>query len=154
LKYQPAADPPTARGCQSGTLALGRAIRTVFPELLALTPVYGCFNRRKVAGTSTWSLHAEGRALDVGVGPADDDIGWALACELVANRAFYGVQRVIWDAHIWSVERIDEWRGVSPGTNPHHDHVHLEQYREAASRPTSHEAAYTASLLGARRRGV
>lgn len=151
MRYEPATDPPTARGCQSGTLALGRAIRTTFPELATLTPVYGCYNRRKIAGSASWSIHAEGRALDVGVEAELRSVGWDLACELVLHRVLYGVQRVIWDRHIWSVERIDQWQPLQVRTNQHLDHLHVEQYRSAAARPVTSEQALTESLAKSRR---
>ena len=96
---------------------------------------YGCWNRRRIEGSTKWSLHAEGRALDVGVAESDDDLGWSVVCHLVARRTLYGTMRVIWAGHIWSAERMDQWRGVTPGTDKHLDHFHVEQYWSAARRP-------------------
>lgn len=151
VRYEPAASNPTAEGCQSGTIALARAVRTVYPELESLSQTYGCFNRRYVAGTTTWSVHAEGRAFDVGVPNSERETGWQLACELVARRTLYGVQRVMWDRHIWSVEAPAQWRGLSPRSDQHLSHLHAEQYRQAAARPRSVEKQYQTALELSRR---
>lgn len=150
MRYEPASSSPWATGCQPGTLALADAVRAVYPELACMTAVYGCFNRRRIEGSRAWSLHAEGRALDVGVQPPEAGLGWQLACELVGNRVLYGVMRLIWDGHIWSVERINEWEQVGPGTSPHLDHLHIEQYRGAAGRSRGVTAAYRVALQRAR----
>lgn len=150
MRYEPASRNPTATGPQPGTVALARAIQAVYPELPTLNRTYGIFNRRRVAGSQTWSLHAEGRALDVGVPTGLMDLGWQLACELVVSRSLYGVQRVIWDRHIWSVEHLNEWRRLSPRTQQHLDHIHVEQYRDAAARPLASLDRYRARLATAR----
>lgn len=135
MRYEPAAKLPPPSGCQSGTHALGAAIRDVFPELQSLTLVYGCYNHRLIEGSSSFSLHAEGRALDVGVPPAaTKDVGWELACTLVEQRITLGTMRVIWDGHIWSTEKPDKWRKLSLQLNQHHDHVHVEQFWKDAKR--------------------
>jgi hypothetical protein len=149
VRYQPAAADPPQRGCQSGTAALGRAIRTVYPDLQSMEGGYGCYNRRRISGSASWSLHAEGRALDVGVRHDLKDQGWQLACELVAQRLVYGTMRVMWDGHIWTTERIDEWQRLRPGTNQHRDHLHIEQFRAAAARATAVQVAYETALTAA-----
>jgi hypothetical protein len=150
VRYQPAARNPTATGCQTGTRALGLAVRDVWPELQTLAGPYGCFNRRKIAGGAVYSLHAEGRALDIGVGPGEDDHGWTLACDLVAHRVTYGIQRVIWSGHMWSVERINEWRTLAPRTDQHLDHIHAEQHWAGARRPSTVQPQLEAQLRKAR----
>jgi hypothetical protein len=150
VRYEPASAHPTATGCQSGTRALGLAIRNVWPELLCLTPVYGCYNPRKIAGSTAWSLHAEGRALDVGVPVGENENGWTLACSLVQNRAGLGIQRILFDKHLWSVERPNEWRRLRPSTLQHLDHIHAEQYWSAARRPATVQAELEHILRQAR----
>jgi hypothetical protein len=151
VRYQPAALDPAQRGCQPGTRALASAVGEVWPELQSLEGAYGCFNRRKIAGSSSWSLHAEGRAFDVGVPSSRNDLGWEVACELVAHRILYGTMRVMWDKHIWSTERPDQWRRISPGGNQHRDHLHVEQFRAAAARPAHVRSTYVPMLTTARR---
>lgn len=136
MRYEPATRTrPTATGCQPGTRALADALRAVWPELATLTGPYGCFNSRLMASSSTWSLHAEGRALDVGVTPQWHAEAWSVVCELVARRVLFGTMRIMWDGHIWSTERRDEYQKLGPHTNPHRDHFHVEQFWSTAMRP-------------------
>jgi hypothetical protein len=150
VRYEPAARNPTAIGCQEGTRALAAAVKEVYPELASLTAVYGCFNRRHIRGARSWSLHAEGRAFDVGVPGREHETGWQLACELVSDRIYYGVQRVIWDGHIWSVERASDWVPLQATTDQHHDHLHVEQYRAASTSTRRSTADYCTQLRQAR----
>jgi hypothetical protein len=62
-------------------------------------------------------------------------VGWDLSCEFVRGRITYGTMRVIWDGHIWSTEQRTEWQKVKSTTNPHRDHIHVEQFWQAARRP-------------------
>jgi hypothetical protein len=85
----------------------------------------GIYNCRSVAGTSTTSLHGEGRATDLGV-PVG--AGWAqtLADRLVAHSAELGIQCVIYNRRIWSGSYPNAgWRTYT-GSNPHTDHLHVE----------------------------
>lgn len=150
VRYEPAAKVPTATQCQTGTRALGLAIKNVWPELDSLTNVYGCFNRRKIAGSSSWSLHAEGRALDVGVPAGGNEFGWQLACDLVSNRVPIGTMRVMWDGHIWSTEKPDQWRRLQTSTDQHLDHIHIEQFWRHAQRPSTVQAELEHVLAEAR----
>jgi len=128
VRYEPAALHPTATGCQPGTLALGQAIGAVWPEFVSFRAGYGCWNPRRIEGSSKWSLHAEGRAIDTGVRAVDHQRGWEAACLLVQERAKLGVMRLIWDHHIWSMEKPSAWRPLSKSVNQHTDHIHVEQY--------------------------
>ena len=90
----------------------------------------GIYNCRPIAGTSTPSLHGEGRAGDFGV-PLTT---WAhaLAQALVDHSAELGVQCVIYDGRIWSGSHCHEgWRPYE-GSNKHTDHIHAEWTRDAA----------------------
>jgi hypothetical protein len=154
VRYEPAATNPTAHGCQTGTKALQRAIYAVWPELAERQNVYGCFNRRRIAGSSAYSLHAEGRAIDIGVPAQKNGDGWKLSCELIEHRVVYGVQRVIWDGHIWSVQQMRGWLPLKQSTaNQHRDHIHIEQYWSAALKPVSVQIEYEKALGLARARG-
>jgi hypothetical protein len=154
VRYEAAALVPNATGCQTGTRALGLAIKNTWSDLQSLTNVYGCFNHRRIAGSTAYSLHAEGRALDVGVPSQAKRMGWALSCELSAHRQAYGVQRIIWDGHIWSIEHADAWRELQPQTKDrHYDHIHIEQYWSAALKPATVQSTYE-QLLRAARTGV
>lgn len=152
MRYEPASSSPRETGCQTGTRALHRAIKTVWPELGGPANVYGCWNRRHIAGSKKWSLHAEGRAIDVGVPGDRDEEGWALSCELVAHRKIYGTMRVIWAGHIWSTEIPNAWRELGADTTDRHlDHIHLEQFWGTALKPASVEQTFALALQAARR---
>ena len=149
-RYEPASSSPTATRCQTGTLALAGACKAVYPELTVMRGAYGCFNRRRIEGTTSWSLHAEGRALDVGVPDGLNHTGWVFACEITRLHAVIDVQRVIWDGHIWSIEAPAEWRRLQPGVNQHSDHCHLEQRWAGALKPLSVMAPWTEVLKDGR----
>lgn len=153
MRYEPASAQPTASGCQPATHALGVSVSVVFPDLESLHGPYGCWNPRRIEGSSAWSLHAEGRALDIGVpAAAGKDAGWELACALVGERLVLGTMRVIWDGHIWSAERLDRWRQLDADLNQHHDHVHVEQWwKDALRKAEVVQPQYTAALRKARR---
>ena len=94
----------------------------------------GIYNPRSVRGGSALSLHAEGRALDVGFPvqrPDGADTGWRLVDAMVDHHAALGVQCVIFARRIWSNTR-PTWRPYA-GAADHYDHVHIELTREAAA---------------------
>ncbi len=92
--------------------------------------------------------HQEGRAIDAMIpryeGAAGQQLGQAIASWVVANRKKLGVRYVIWNAHIWNVQRAAEgWRACgSPkascytgpdDTAAHRDHVHISVFGNQAS---------------------
>lgn len=94
----------------------------------------GIYNPRSVRGGVALSLHAEGRAIDVGYPPVRPDghpVGQVLAADMVRHHAELGVQCVIFARRIWSNTR-PTWRPYA-GTADHFDHVHIELTREAAA---------------------
>jgi hypothetical protein len=89
----------------------------------------GIYNPRNVRGsTTTLSLHAEGRAVDLTIGARDDTALTELLHELIANCLQLGVQMVIWQRASWRIGR--GWRPYS-GTDPHTGHAHVELTRSA-----------------------
>lgn len=88
----------------------------------------GIYNRRRVAGSRSWSLHAVGRALDVGV--PDVQVGAEIMMRCVANADRLGVCEVIFNRQRWT-----PGTGVQPygGRDPHRSHVHIGQTRSAAA---------------------
>lgn len=93
----------------------------------------GIYNNRTVAGSSTTSLHAEGRACDLGVDPHGAQWGTELAEQLRLNSAELGVQCLIWNGRIWSGAYPDAGWRVYRGRAAHVDHIHLELTRAAAA---------------------
>lgn len=84
--------------------------------------IRGC---RHIAGTTVLSVHADGRAVDLGV-PVGASWAQGLANSLVARSRELGVQCVIYNRRIWSSSYCRQgWRPYS-GTNPHRDHLHVE----------------------------
>ena len=86
----------------------------------------GIYNCRKVGGGGSWSLHAEGRAADLGVRPYSARYGTDLAEKLRLNSGELGIQFIIWNRRSWSGSRPDAgWRPYN-GASPHTDHIHVE----------------------------
>lgn len=93
--------------------------------------IYGC---RTIAGTSTRSVHSEGRAADLmnPTTPAGAQWSQDLADWLVYNSAELGVQLVIHARRVWSCRYPEAgWRRYT-GANPHDNHSHVELSRESA----------------------
>jgi hypothetical protein len=92
----------------------------------------GIYNCRSIGGGGGFSLHAEGRACDLGIRPYSADWGSVLATQLWDNSAELGVQLVIWNRRYASGSRPD--RGWMPysGLSPHVDHIHAELSWHAA----------------------
>lgn len=115
-------------GPEPGARALLAWLREEYPQGSSL----GIFNCRPVAGTSTKSLHSEGRALDYKM-PMENGRGSAIGREIVfrigAHGAALGLQTAIYDRTIWSA-KSPEGRPYT-GASPHHDHLHIELTRQA-----------------------
>lgn len=84
----------------------------------------GIFNCRTIAGTSTYSLHAEGRAFDLGIPEsARPRLGDAVISQLLLLQQPI-VQRVIWWRQVYDLESPGG-RAYS-GSDPHVSHLHIE----------------------------
>lgn len=97
----------------------------------------GIYNRRPVRGsTSVWSLHAVGRAVDLGVpaGQKGLDLGNEIAVRCIAHHDALGIGEVIWNRHRWSTEH-----GYVPydGLDPHTSHVHIGFTIDFADKPAT-----------------
>jgi hypothetical protein len=139
-------DPPRydfAKGCskgpQPGALGLQRFMAARFPQGKS----WGIYNCRKIAGSSSWSLHAEGRALDWKLDSyvkaqrrtGDQIVSLFLRSDRRGNPAALarrmGIQEIIWRCQIWTA-RTSSVRFYAPCRNPsvdktiaHRDHVHI-----------------------------
>lgn len=91
---------------------------------------------REVYGGNGWSIHSEGRAIDVMVdahNPAALIVGDQIRDWLIINSTNLGMQRVIWNRYTWSANR-DGWRDYCNGgcedqggsRHDHEDHLHVE----------------------------
>lgn len=96
----------------------------------------GIYNPKRLG--SGWSIHAEGRADDLGTAPySKPPWGWELADELRLNSLELGIQCIIFDHKIWSGSYPDAgWRDYN-GSNPHTGHLHTELSKTAAQSLTA-----------------
>lgn len=98
---------------------------------------WGIYNCRNVRGGSSYSPHAEGRAVDIGMPMSSgkgSDVGHRLVQMLGKAGKDLGIQAIIYDRTIWSA-RSPDGRPYT-GANPHYDHVHVEMTRHAANKVT------------------
>ncbi len=126
-KPEPEPEGPSLGGvCSNGSsISAGRASLYEIHDVV-------CANWPEITSYGTWrgdGEHGQGRAIDIMVSGAT---GWAVAEFLRANYAALGIEYIIHQQKIWSVERSGEgWRGMSDRgsiTANHYDHVHVTVY--------------------------
>jgi hypothetical protein len=120
-------------GPQPAPRALWTLVHANFPQ----TRFDGIYNQRNIAGTNTPSLHAEGRALDIGLDvrkPTEKTIGDGLFQIFIDVAGQAGFEEIIWNRQIWSTRNphIHHYTGQSP----HTDHVHVGFTRQASQTTT------------------
>lgn len=135
--YQYADKAHIAKSCQRGALALlGWMIDNVEGSSSS-----GCFNPTTIPGSTTYSLHAEGRAIDVHT--PDNEVRARIVPMLeilVAHSLELGLIEVIHQKKIWSTavdagsKPFSLWRGLSnwQAVGDHMDHAHIGLTRDAA----------------------
>ena len=152
-------DPPNncwnagpVNGAYRGTLALQRYLDHWFRGTSA-----GIYNCRTVAGSSTPSIHAEGRALDWRL------LSWEEKDARAANRIRrfflrrdsadkrfagakrWGIQQIIYNGKHWSeTHPRDGWHTCEWDCG-HADHLHIEQNWDGAKRRTTAFTGYSLS---------
>ncbi|MFF0266292.1 SH3 domain-containing protein [Kribbella sp. NPDC004536] len=108
-------------GLTPDAIRVHRAICAMYPDITS----YGGLR----AG-DTGSEHATGHAIDIMINSASE--GQAIADWLKANYKKLGVSQLIWEQHIWTVQRSSEgWRAMpdrGSATANHMDHVHVSVY--------------------------
>lgn len=121
-------------GPKPGAVALMSWINKNYPK----SKNWGIYNCSKIPGSSSLSIHGEGRALDVGyalVGGKANPDGYKLFNHLKAHAVELGIQGIIWDRKI-STNRGDNraysYRGPDV-TLAHVNHLHIELTRAAAN---------------------
>ncbi len=116
-----------------------QAVRMIHANFFQ-TKNLGIYVCRNIKGTSTKSAHAQGRALDIGLNahrPEEKVIGDALFHALIRAAHKSGIDNVIWNHQIWSVEKggprawIGNYTNGAP-KNPHTDHIHVEWTRDGS----------------------
>lgn len=135
LPYVGASGCWAGRRLRDGTRELADFLVATFPGARS----YGGYNCRRIAGTSTWSVHSTGRAIDLFVpvdgGAADNGKGDPIAAWLVENAEYVGISLIIWDRASWGAHRSRGGKHRSySGAHPHHDHLHIELTESASGR--------------------
>jgi len=147
-----------ARGCDGqgadgGTTLLMRYLKYWYPR----GEDWGIYSCRHVAGSSTWSSHAEGRALDFHLDVRDpydkahaDQIWYFFLRQdtgvgnnfAMARR--FGIQEIIWNCRRWTASQGAHYystcNNTSDRTRRHEDHIHIAQNPYGAG---GHTTAYT-----------
>ncbi|MFF1822088.1 SH3 domain-containing protein [Kribbella sp. NPDC058245] len=107
-------------GVTQDVVRVHRAICAKFPNITS----YG-----GLRSGDSGSEHSSGRALDIMVSGSE---GQEVADWLHANYKKLGISQLIWQQHIWTVQRSSEgWRAMEDrgGTTAnHYDHVHVSVY--------------------------
>jgi len=107
-------------GLTQDAIRVHRAICAKFPDITS----YG-----GLRSGDSGSEHSTGHALDIMVSGAE---GQEVADWLKANYKKLGVSQLIWEQHIWTVQRSSEgWRAMEDrgsATANHMDHVHVSVY--------------------------
>ena len=106
-----------ATGCSRGPTRGARKLAAYLKrDFGGRTEIYNC---RKIRGSkNSYSLHAEGRAVDLYVSRS---VGDRVMTRLQRIACANGIQEVIWNRRIWTASGERRYGGV----HPHTDHVHV-----------------------------
>jgi len=110
-------------GCRPGATALHQYI---IDRWGAGVGSFGCYNPNSRAG-SGWSLHREGRAIDVSIASWAKQKGDQIFTWCVANADHLGLQEIQWSGRIWTSRRNQEGIRIdtSAARGLHFDHIHV-----------------------------
>lgn len=114
-----------AKGTTIGAKSLSDVVMKKYSPPVSSVGGFSC--RANTANPSELSVHSTGRALDImidGTTPKGRETGDRIRNFMINNAEKLGVQMVIWNKHIWSVNQKG-WRSYG-GPNPHTDHLHVE----------------------------
>ena len=126
-------------GCFPGMTPGNEILREYVYDHFPQTYSIGGYSCRHINGdSSTMSVHATGRALDIMLhtveGEADNDLGDPIGNWLIENAEAIGIQFIIWDLYTWGAARNPGQKGSHyGGAHPHHDHLHIELSLEASA---------------------
>lgn len=124
---------PNWKGPQPGLISL----RHLIHANLSIVRKMGIYADRFIAGTTTKSHHAEGRALDIYLSVFNKEekaIGDQLVAAFIDCARSMDIDEVIWNREIWSPRR--PMLRPYHGKRPHTDHVHVG-FTRAGSQRTS-----------------
>lgn len=94
----------------------------------------GIYNRRKVRGGGSWSLHSVGRAVDLGIPTNNKALGDEIVMRIIRAATKLGVGEVIWYRKRWTAEK--GWQSYH-GVDPHTGHIHVGFTKAAADQQPS-----------------
>lgn len=121
-----------ATGCvggpRPGTEALLRALIALWGPFGAGSS--GIYNCRRVSPGGPWSVHAEGRAVDLSCPEPPAALGRTVLSALGESASGLGVQRVIYDRRQYDADNPSGKHYI--GDDPHLTHLHIEQTRASA----------------------
>ncbi len=128
-------------GCADGLTEGAQVLRDFIYDEFSQADHIGGFSCRAIVGdSSTMSVHATGRALDIMIptigGEADNGLGDPIGNWLIENAEDIGIQYIIWDEWTWRADRASPKDRAYGGAHPHHDHLHVELSVEAANLET------------------
>ena len=98
----------------------------------------GIYNRRKVRGGSSWSLHSVGRALDIGI--PTKEAGDRIFLFLIRAATLAGICELIWWNQRWTAENGVRPYNPGKGGDDHRTHMHIGQTREMADNKASRDS--------------
>jgi hypothetical protein len=115
---------------------IAKYLRFNFPQVTQT----GIYEPRTIRGTNIPSAHAEGRAIDIHLRackPNEKLVGDLLFRVLIESAYQTGIDNVIWNRQIWSMEHkgprpfVGKYRNGAL-RNPHIDHIHVEFTRHGS----------------------
>jgi len=121
-----------AVGCGDGPLPGATALQAAALQRWAVSGAtsLGIFNCRRVGGGLAWSVHAEGRAGDIGIRRELVALGDQLLAALRGHNWELGLQRIIFRRRIYDASRPTGAPFSDDGA--HDEHLHWEQTWDAA----------------------
>lgn len=127
MAYEPVSQAELVKyhGARPGVVAL-RDIILFLWHASGVTDV-GIYNRRQVRGGGAWSLHAVGRAVDIGV--PSTGVGTLIAAAIQSHAAALGLCEIISNRRRWTAET--GWQPYG-GVDPHTGHIHIGMTRAMA----------------------
>jgi hypothetical protein len=119
-------------GLTPGAKSLADIVMEAYSPPVTSVGGYSC---RQNTNDETISIHGVGRAIDImidGTTPEGKEVGDRIRNLMINNAENIGIQVVIWDRHIWSVNHKG-WRPYSGLA--HTDHLHVEVNVAASENP-------------------
>lgn len=117
--------PPCSGKAQPGTVDLLKYLMLKFPTTFSMG-IYSC---RDSSGGGGYSVHSDGRAIDLGIplinGGANTAVGDPVVIFLGTYAYEFGIHGQIWNRVRYDI-KAPQGR-VYTGPHPHHDHNHIEQ---------------------------